>query len=110
MQCRLQFHWSVMVACQVAAKYIHKVWLSTKNIHIVWLLQLTRVLLHSRPSRLWLPCQPCGGARRLRQIISFLSYYPRPYLSPSFDLCIFPVSCALEREGMDSRLSSRSAA
>ena len=50
MQCRLQFHWSVMVACQVAAKYIHKVWLSTKNIHIVWLLQLTRVLLHSQAS------------------------------------------------------------
>ena len=57
-------------------------------------------------SRLRLRSQPSGGARRLRQIIlpSFLSYCPRPSLSPPFDLRIFPVSCALEREGVDSRL------
>ena len=44
----------------------------------------------------------------LEEIIlpSFLSYYPRPSLSPLFDLhnFFFSVSCALEREGMDSRL------
>ena len=38
---------------------------------------------------------------------SFLAYYPRPSLSPPFDLRIFTVSCALEREGVDSRLWSR---
>ena len=60
-------------------------------------------------SRLRLRGQPSRGARRLRQIIlpSFLSYYPRPSLSPPFDLRIFPVSCALEREGVDSRLDRR---
>ena len=44
-------------------------------------------------------------AELLEEIIlpSFLSYYPRPSLSPPFDLHIFPVSCALEREDIDSR-------
>ena len=95
----------------MAAKHIHNVWLSTKNIHNVWLLQLIRVRVHGRPAGLGFAVNLAdrGGARRLRQIIlpSFLSYYPRPSLSPPFDLRIFPVSCALEREGVDSRLCQR---
>ena len=62
-------------------------------------------------SRLRLRGQPSRGARRLRQIIlpSFLAYYPRPSLSPPFDLRIFTVSCVLEREGVDSRLPGNEA-
>ena len=40
---------------------------------------------------------------------AFYRTYPRPSLSPPFDLRIFPVSCALEREGVDSRLNTQPA-
>ena len=81
-----------MVAYKVAAQYIHNVWLSTKIIPNVWLLYSLYVYNMYMASQLWLRCQSGGGARRLRQIIlpSFLSYYPRPSLSPPFDLRIFP--------------------
>ena len=78
-------------------------WLSTKNIHNVWLLQCTCTCTWIWPA----------GLGFVVNLAEALEDYIRLYcpasilgpLSPPFDLHIFPVSCTLEREGVDSRLA-----
>ena len=63
-------------------------------------------------TRTWGCSEACswpGPPPHKHKVKNFLSYYPTPSLSPPFYLRIFPVSCALEKEGVDSRLTVRHA-
>ena len=88
MQCRLQFHWSVMVAYKVAAKYIHDVWLSTKNIQCGYYMCTCTL--------------PAGYGIAVNQITSdyIAQRRVRPSLSPPFDLLSI-----VERLSLSRRLS-----